>query len=354
MLAILRPQPIRAEDDSARFTVATELAHDPVLRPYIDELKRTTSSERLDEIGSMTDTELIELHFTYGLWIRNQWLRGHQKPQLIEYLLSKGYGEPDAMSMALIRALWVNLSETASPEDRLRRQAVRRMPKGQIAIAISDFTVEGCTMNQKAEGPVVIATPIFDYPRAALGARMQGTVVLAGRILSGGAVDSLKVEKGLNRLLDTSALRRVQAQTFRSSRCEGEPAAATFRSTVSFLIRQPENRAAALRIAELSNAYEMRHSGIPHLGDEAMAPRAVEHLEPHYPAVAQNTDHVSTSVVVEMVVNARGEVEDPEIMASERADLNPIIIDALGHWKYEPPQEQGKPTAVILTVAVDF
>jgi TonB family protein len=351
ILTLSRGQPISAADGSDQGTSARPSTKDEFLQPYVEELKRQTPPESLDVIGSMNESELIQLHFTYGLWIRNNWLRGNQKPELIEYFKAKGYVEPDGMSGTLIHELWRNLHANVSPEEEVRWQAVRRIQEGQVTTVMSDFTLSGCSTAERTGMPAMTVMPVFVYPKVALKVHMQGTVVLRGRILAAGNVDSIEILKSLNPVLDSSAIRHVQAQTFRPARCGNRPVEANFDETVMFVLQSVGSWSARLAVAEASNAYEMRHPDVLTVGPDDSFPRAVKHPEPDYPDAVRRPGRALKPVVVEIVINSNGDVEDPEVIASDRPDMNPFIIEALRNWKYEPPRQRGKPVAVFMTVA---
>ncbi|MGH7303112.1 MAG: DUF6794 domain-containing protein [Candidatus Rokuibacteriota bacterium] len=62
--------------------------------------ERLTAGDR-ERLAAMSGSDLIRLHFTYGMWIRNAWLWSN--PTL---LAACGTDHPDDASGVLIRALW--------------------------------------------------------------------------------------------------------------------------------------------------------------------------------------------------------------------------------------------------------
>lgn len=105
-------EPGLAQDPDAGSYVARDrrLAQDPFLRPYVDELKKVTPPESLARIRAMAEKDLVQLHFDFGMAIRNRWLWGERDPALVQFFHAKGIDHPDAMSMVLIRALWQDLN----------------------------------------------------------------------------------------------------------------------------------------------------------------------------------------------------------------------------------------------------
>ncbi len=62
-----------------------DLAEDPFLRPYVEQLKRSTPADDLGRITAMNKTELILLHHGYGTYIRNRWIHGDRDPALSNF-----------------------------------------------------------------------------------------------------------------------------------------------------------------------------------------------------------------------------------------------------------------------------
>lgn len=96
----------------------SKVAEDVFLRPYVEQLKKTTPPADLDKIKTMAESELILLLHGYGTGIRNQWLHGNRDPQLIRFFHDKGMDDPEAASMVIIHALWYDLNSSLSPGER--------------------------------------------------------------------------------------------------------------------------------------------------------------------------------------------------------------------------------------------
>jgi hypothetical protein len=95
-----------------------DLAENPFLQTYVQQLKKTTSDTELRKITTMAESELALLHDGYGMGIRNQWIRGKRDPALVQFFLDKKINEPDEMSMVIIEALWLDLNKSLTPADR--------------------------------------------------------------------------------------------------------------------------------------------------------------------------------------------------------------------------------------------
>jgi len=68
------------------------------------------ASEDIDYLRSMKEDELIELHFSLGLWIRNNWLYPTQS-HITDWFLEIGYTHIDDISYAIIKGYWSYLNE---------------------------------------------------------------------------------------------------------------------------------------------------------------------------------------------------------------------------------------------------
>jgi len=110
---------------------SNELARDPFLRPYVEQLKKSTPADTLRAITAMAESELILLHHGYGTGIRNRWIHGGRDPELVSFFRARGINHPDDMSMTIIEALWHELNRSLSAADRAsiretRASAARR------------------------------------------------------------------------------------------------------------------------------------------------------------------------------------------------------------------------------------
>jgi hypothetical protein len=95
-----------------------DLARDPFLRPYIQQLKQNTSADDLRKITAMARSELITLHHGFGTGIRNRWIRGGRDPALVRFFRTNKINDPDRMSMVVIEAIWIDLNSSLSQADR--------------------------------------------------------------------------------------------------------------------------------------------------------------------------------------------------------------------------------------------
>jgi len=98
---------------------------------------------------------------------------------------------------------------------------------------------------------------------------------------------------------------------------------------------------------------EPQLQGIVHTGTTGtMASKLMSSPEPEYPPEAIAAG-VSGQVTVEAVVGPRGNVVDARVVSGPPL-LREAALDAIGHWKYRPYEEDGKPVSIATTAIFDF
>src|SRR5579883_2503486 len=73
------------------------------------ELKKTLSPSVLNRLKSEPEEVTHDYHFTIGLWIRNNWIRGRGGGTLTQYFNNLGIYAPDDMSGIILTSLWRDL-----------------------------------------------------------------------------------------------------------------------------------------------------------------------------------------------------------------------------------------------------
>ncbi len=108
--------------------------------------------------------------------------------------------------------------------------------------------------------------------------------------------------------------------------------------------------------AEWAPAGEKIGSGGPpilpaHLLDNP--PNARYRASPAYPFEARRTG-LAGEVVVEFVVNERGEVVAPRVVRSSASVFDEPTLRAVARWKFEPGRKDGRPVSFRMSVPVVF
>jgi TonB family protein len=82
-------------------------------------------------------------------------------------------------------------------------------------------------------------------------------------------------------------------------------------------------------------------------------PKLVQRFEPAYPAEVQKA-RVEGVAIVEAVISAAGNVEDPKLLKSPNRELGESALHAISRWKYRPATVDGDPVPIYLTVTTTF
>jgi protein TonB len=91
---------------------------------------------------------------------------------------------------------------------------------------------------------------------------------------------------------------------------------------------------------------------IVRVGSSLKAPRQTRSVDPEYPELARQV-HVSGTVVVEAVIDERGNVVQARVVSGHPL-LVASALKAVLQWKYEPTSLNGQPVSVELQVQVHF
>ena len=88
------------------------------------------------------------------------------------------------------------------------------------------------------------------------------------------------------------------------------------------------------------------------IGGELKAPTKIKDVRPVYPADAM-ASKVTGVVILEAIIDTDGTIADTRILRSIPM-LDQAALDAVRQWKFTPTQLNGEPTAIIMTVTVNF
>jgi TonB family protein len=108
----------------------------------------------------------------------------------------------------------------------------------------------------------------------------------------------------------------------------------------------------AFQPSESTQASGVDWMGAVRVGGDVRPPRKIKDVPPVYPETAQNA-RVQGVVVLEARVDESGNVSDAKPLRSIPL-LDDAAIDAVKQWKYEPSLLNGAPTAVVMTLTVNF
>jgi len=88
------------------------------------------------------------------------------------------------------------------------------------------------------------------------------------------------------------------------------------------------------------------------IGGDVKPAKLIKSVPPVYPDMAR-TQHLSGNVQVDALIDAEGNVSSVKALSGP-ALLHQAALNAVKQWKYQPAELDGKPTAMHLTVTVQF
>jgi len=107
-------------------------------------------------------------------------------------------------------------------------------------------------------------------------------------------------------------------------------------------------------MAFMPESYErhMRELAPLRIGGNIKQPMKIKDVKPVYPPEAQ-ANRVQGVVIIETIIDPDGLVVDARILRSIPL-LDEAALDAVRQWKFTPTLMNGAPTAVVMTVTVNF
>jgi len=86
-------------------------------------------------------------------------------------------------------------------------------------------------------------------------------------------------------------------------------------------------------------------------GNGVTSPRIVRQVAPEHPP---QDFRISGTVLIGLIVNAKGEPEEVHVVRSLEKAVDQCAIDAVKQWRFEPGTKDGKPVAVKISVEIRF
>ena len=129
----------------------------------------------------------------------------------------------------------------------------------------------------------------------------------------------------------------------------GKKAALAIAALLTILIPSMGNRSGSIAAAASQNPDREVHRP----GGSVVAPKLIRETKPQYSERAKQ-EKVQGEVQMECVVRADGTVGDKKVVKPLHPDLDQAALDAAGQWLFEPGTRDGKPVAVLVTIAMTF
>ncbi len=89
------------------------------------------------------------------------------------------------------------------------------------------------------------------------------------------------------------------------------------------------------------------------LGVEVIIPTPIRRINPVYPEKCKK-EKIEGTVVLEVQIDAEGNVINAPILKSVHPDLDKAAMEAIKKWKYEPVVKEGKKVPVVFAVTINF
>jgi len=105
-------------------------------------------------------------------------------------------------------------------------------------------------------------------------------------------------------------------------------------------------------LASLASAHRAEPTAPLPIGGDVKPAVLIKSVPPVYPQAAK-TQHISGEVKIDALIDESGKVSTMKVLSGPTL-LHQAALTALKQWKYTPAQLDGKPTAMHLTVAVQF
>lgn len=192
------------------------------------------------------------------------------------------------------------------------------------------------------------------YPDEAKEAGLEGAVVVEGLADEKGKVVKVKIIKGEHELLNNSAIAAVKQWEYEPFIINGKPKRFEFTVTMRFKLNEKD---------EVTTKEEDVDTGIDvdvgidvdefiDLPDDVEL-KLIKRVDPKYPREALKK-LIGGKVVLEALIDNKGNVVDAKVIESEHETLNDAAIAAVKQWKYEPYKKEGKAQKVRYKIELKF
>ena len=89
----------------------------------------------------------------------------------------------------------------------------------------------------------------------------------------------------------------------------------------------------------------------PQAAQNATLPKVTKRVHAQFPKELWSK---TGTVSVAALVGADGKVSETKVVSTPHPELNQLAMDAVKQWEFEPAMKDGKPTASLITVGVNF
>jgi TonB family protein len=188
-----------------------------------------------------------------------------------------------------------------------------------------------------------------DYPEAARGDSIEGTVWLKVYVDESGRVIQASVQKSDNEMFNEPAIATARQWTFKPVMQEGKPVGLWVSIPYKFKLPKKEN----VNSAPVSGTIEVKQKPPAEDLKVDKDPEAIKQVNPKYPGEAF-LDGKEGIVWTKMWIDTSGNVVEAKVSKTDNDVFNEAAIDAGKQWKFKPALLNGKPVAVWITVPFRF
>jgi len=187
------------------------------------------------------------------------------------------------------------------------------------------------------------------YPKQALDAKLQGTVVLRISVDDEGYVSKVGSISGDPQLIE-AAVKAAQKWKYVPYDVNGRPVAVTTKVAFVFSISDAGQSDVSVTVLNLPKA---DIGPVVKVGNGVTAPKPIYSPDPKYSKRAKN-DKFQGNCVLSLVVGPDGKAYDVRVSRFLGEDLDEKAVEAVRNWKFQPALKDGKPVAVAINVMVKF
>jgi TonB family protein len=187
------------------------------------------------------------------------------------------------------------------------------------------------------------------YPKQALDARLQGTVVLMLSVDEEGYVSKVSAISGDPQLVD-AAVGTVRKWKYVPYDMNGRSVAVTTKAAFVFSISEAGRPDVSVTIRNLPKA---DIGPVIKVVKGVTAPKAIYSPAPQYSKRAKK-DKYQGNCVLSLVVGPDGKAYDVKVSRFLGEGLDEKAIEAVRNWRFQPALKDGKPVAVAINLEVQF
>jgi len=188
------------------------------------------------------------------------------------------------------------------------------------------------------KAPETIKPPAPVYPPEAKIQAIEGKVFLKILIDEQGNVIKEKIERGVNKLLDNSALEAVKSAKFSPALIKDNPLKVWVTIPISFNLNVNESEGEP-DMNKFVKAEEM--------------PQMITQVQPQYPDELKK-NNIEGKVFVKLLIDKEGNPKKAVVIKSDNEALNKLSIDAAMESKFTPAKIKNEPLAIWVVVPYRF